>query len=708
MAHRKEHVNDPWDVFGGLISRIAEDRRYWMIPLMLWTAMVGSSLWWGWRTAELHTENMALGQAKYIEGMVEAVRSWNAFHGGVYVPIGPETQPNPYLKDPHREIEGPGNMVLTKVNPAFMTRQLADLIRDRSDTTIHLTSLKPINPGNFADAWEAEALKAFEQGSTSRFELVEGLTPLFRYIKPLMVEQVCMTCHEHQGYKVGDIRGGLSVSFTPTELLTAEKQTKQQALAVHLAVWFLVTATTIAGLARVRQQILSLRSAKEHQDVLVEQRTGELRVQYAERKNAEERLRLLIDSSGQGILAINRHGVCTDCNPMARQLLGYDREALVGAHVRDLIYYATPDGQPRDVRTCSMTRAFRNGEAVQETDTVFWTAEGHTLPVEFNAHPLASGEQGTVLLFTDIRERKQAELQLRTLSTAVERGPAPVTIFGDDGVIQYANPPFCDLMGYPADKLVGATMASMRSGQTEPSVYEDLWRTIRRGRVWRGEVSSKCHDGRVVLLHTSVAPISSTGSSDFVYVALFEDITERRREEDDVWCQANFDALTGLPNRNLFQDRLVQAVEQSRRNKGMMALMYIDLDGFKKVNDTLGHAAGDMVLKEAGDRIAAYLRSTDTVARLGGDEFAVLIPASVSPREIEFVAERILVSLAQPFDLGGQTEKIAGSVGIAFYSGEEENLDRLVHRADIAMYAAKRHGGSVFRLYDPKMEAVSA
>ncbi|MBA2779465.1 diguanylate cyclase domain-containing protein [Billgrantia kenyensis] len=590
---------DPWGRTGRLISHMALAPAYWLLPILLWTLVVGGSLWWNWKGAESHSLEVASKQARQVGAMMEAMRLWNAAHGGVYVWQDEAMQPNPYLVHPERELDLADGRALTMVNPAFMTRGLIDIVREKAGLRVHLTSLDPINPGNQANLWETAMLEFLEREnqhaetgskaglpwndrSVERVELVRGTTPELRYMRALHVEQACMQCHQHQGYEVGDIRGGLSVTLPAAPMFAYERQQKASLIASHGLAWLLLTVVTIGVLSRLRHQIRSLQEINAQQDRLVEVRTGELRNEVAERQQAEARLRLLIDSSAEGILATNREGVCTLCNPVAARLLGYREASLVGKHLRDLIVHSDHQGEPRDIRECPITRAYRLGEEGGESDTVFWRADDSPLAVEYQAHPIRTSE----------------------------------------GV---------------------------------------------------------------------------TGS-----VITFRDITERKRMQEEVWRRAHYDALTGLPNRVLFRERLEQQLLQIRRRGEALAVCFVDLDGFKQVNDTLGHDAGDLVLREVGRRMRECLRASDTAARLGGDEFALILPGPRSLDDLERVLGRIIESLARPFDCQGREASIAGSVGVATIDGEEGiSVDELLRRADLAMYQAKRAGGNAWRRYEP-------
>lgn len=561
------------------MNRLILEKKYWVLPVLLWAAMAAASYGWNRSALNHHVWELAASQGRFVYKMVGAVRLWNASHGGVYVAVDAATRPNPYLKVPDRDVTTTSGKALTLINPAYMTRQVADYVLEQSDMLLHLTSLKPLNPGNAADAWEAETLRRFEQGEKERLAFVDREDgSIARYMAPLHVLTACMKCHEQQGYKVGDIRGGVSVTFSAAPLLEAVREQKRNLLSVHLAVWLLLSGLTLLALSGLRRQVLSLQRAKEQQDAVVELRTRELRDEAKEREQAEARLRLLINSSGEGVYGVDFDGNCTFCNPVALRLLGFrDVSEVLGKNMHELIHRERP-GDCRVPGLCRLS-AYQDGQAVHAEDDVFCRAGGVCLPVEYRSHPIYS-------------------------------------------------------------------------------------------------------DGRVV------------GA-----VVTFSDITERKRTQEQIWRQANYDGLTGIPNRNLFHDRLDQAVSQAARGRGRVALLFMDLDGFKEVNDTLGHDAGDVLLKEAAQRLMACVRDSDTVARIGGDEFTVILPHVNGAAEAEAVAAKVLDRLREPFRLHGRDVFVSASIGIAVYPGDADSSATLIKHADAAMYRAKDSGKNTARSY---------
>jgi diguanylate cyclase (GGDEF)-like protein len=423
--------------------------HYFLIPILIWSLLVGMSLFFALRQLDEDAVELAATQGRDVFRLMEATRLWNAEHGGVFVVQTERDPPNPYLNSAERSTVTVTGKPLTLLNPAYMTRQLAVIIDRQAAIRIHLTSLKLLNPGNKADEWETRALREFERGlSHERFEIDRsGGAALARYMAPLFVKQPCLACHKQQGYKLGDVRGGISVYWSAEPILTAIQTTRDRTLAVHAAVWLLISALLIAG----------------------------------------------------------------------------------------------------------MRRRLRTEEALRESESRF-----------------------------------------RQL--------------------------------------------------------------------------------------------------------------------------ADYDTLTRLPNRRLLLDRLWQTMLSSKRSGHYGALMFIDLDNFKPLNDRCGHKVGDLLLIEVARRISGCVRETDTVARFGGDEFVVMLgdmgmDKAASTAQAGIIAEKIRARLAEPYLLKppqqGKAESIAvehrctSSIGVVLFINQDASPEDVLGQADVAMYQAKADGRNLIRFFNP-------
>lgn len=304
-------------------------------------------------------------------------------------------------------------------------------------------------------------------------------------------------------------------------------------------------------------------------------------------------------------------------------------------------------------------------------------------------------------------EMSMAQEQLQLLGAALASAGNGVLITDEHGHIQWVNESFTRLTGYAAEEAIGKTPALLKSGAQDAAYYQRLWDTLLKGHAWNSEVVERHKSGKLFTVQQSITPILDTAGRVTHFVAILDDISAKKEAAARIHYMAHFDSLTALPNRTLFYDRLHQVLVQAKRDEKISALLFMDLDRFKAVNDTLGHQAGDLLLKEAADRIKSCVRETDTVARLAGDEFTVLLPQVTTSRDAEMVAEKITHALSRPFWLDGHEVRVGSSIGIAFYPLDADNDEALIRCADMAMYAAKEQGRGTYCLYHPHPELTS-
>ncbi|WP_253938380.1 bifunctional diguanylate cyclase/phosphodiesterase [Hahella sp. HN01] len=314
-------------------------------------------------------------------------------------------------------------------------------------------------------------------------------------------------------------------------------------------------------------------------------------------------------------------------------------------------------------------------------------------------------------LLNDIEKQKLDAAEIRKLSLAIEQSPSSVLICDKRWKITYANQKFSQLTGHNLNSIIGKHPKTLTHISPDESQNEQLWHNIEiqveRAGMWQGEMHSTRHGGEKFWEQVVITPIRDTDGESSQYLILGEDISVRKRYEQQLLRQANYDLLTGLPNRMLALDRLKLALAQSRRDKSQVGLMFLDLDNFKHINDTLGHDNGDTLLIEASRRIASSLRGNSTVARLGGDEFLIILPSLESPEDSELVAARILQAFSSPFLLNNQEIFVSTSIGIAIYPTDSENSSTLLQQADAAMYQAKHKGKSAYHRFTPDLNQQS-
>ncbi|MDA8095354.1 MAG: diguanylate cyclase [Betaproteobacteria bacterium] len=302
-----------------------------------------------------------------------------------------------------------------------------------------------------------------------------------------------------------------------------------------------------------------------------------------------------------------------------------------------------------------------------------------------------------------LREQQQKlnqfEHRLRLADRFFETMSEALMVTDAAGNIESVNPAFTAITGYELHEVVGQKPSVLRSGRHEATFYSDMWATLTREGRWQGEVWNRRKTGEIYPEWLSISAVRNPQDVVTNYVAIFSDITERKAGEEKVRYLAYHDALTGLPNRTLFMEHVRHALSRARRNRKLVALMFVDLDSFKAINDAFGHDAGDRFLVSIAKTLQAALREDDTVARLGGDEFAAVLEDVADQAAVEKVAAKVLKAISRPVELAGQRVGSAASIGISLYPSDADSVESLLKHADTAMYSAKRDGKGCYRVF---------
>lgn len=272
-----------------------------------------------------------------------------------------------------------------------------------------------------------------------------------------------------------------------------------------------------------------------------------------------------------------------------------------------------------------------------------------------------------------------------------------VFITDEAGQIIWVNDAFSKLSGYAPEDTIGRTPAILQSGSQSPDFYAKLWKTIRAGHIWQGEVVDQRKDGSMYTVDEVITPLFNENGSVANFIAIQHDITMRKKEGEFDHYLAYHDALTGLPNRVFFLNSLQLAIARVGRTQHSLAILFLDLDGFKPVNDNLGHHTGDQLLSLLAERLRSAVRKEDTVARFGGDEFAILLNDLDDKEITSSLAAKLLNTVSRTFVVRGEKINISTSIGISIYPSDGQDANTLLTHADEAMYDAKRHGGNCFR-----------
>ncbi|WP_135079663.1 EAL domain-containing protein [Terasakiella sp. SH-1] len=390
------------------------------------------------------------------------------------------------------------------------------------------------------------------------------------------------------------------------------------------------------------------------------------------------------------------------CNTAMADFLERPIEDILGKSI-DVFY---PDEIAQDLQKHNATLLKEGGEELVEMSLPRSDGDHHVLSHKAR-YTGADGKSGIVGAVVDISERKLYENELRLAQTVFDTTSEAIVVTDTQNRIQAVNPSFTRVTGYSEEEVLGRDPGFLSSGRQDQEFYHTMWLQLsERGR-WQGEIWNRRKNGDLYAEWLSISSVHDEQGDICQYVAVFSDITKRKKAEELIKHQANYDGLTSLPNRNLFLDRLSRAMMRAKRNGTQVALMFLDLDRFKSVNDTLGHNVGDALLMDASKRLLGCVRETDTVSRLGGDEFTVIIPDIKHSYDIEKVANKILAEMSQTFSVLDHDIFLTASVGITVYPDDGVALEALMRNADTAMYQAKEAGRNSFRFYTPEMNKIA-
>ena len=431
-----------------------------------------------------------------------------------------------------------------------------------------------------------------------------------------------------------------------------------------------------------------------------------LQVNEAKRtlRESEARKSAILNTSPDCIITVDHNGCILDFNPAAEKTFGYEREQVIGKLMTDMLIPAAFRQQHQQI--FSRHKANSTNDMVgRRVETTALRSNGEEFPVEVAVSIIEQEDKNPIFtaIMQDISARKAAEEQLHLAASVFENTAEGIMITDAENLIRAVNPEFCKITGYDEQEVLGKDPSILRSDEHDEGFFQEMWLSLKEIGAWEGEVWNKRKEGEIYPARLSINTIRDREQNTIRYVALLNDITQRKEYEEKIWYQANFDSLTGLPNRTLLMDRLQHDLENAHRQEKPIALMFIDLDGFKVINDTLGHPVGDRLLQEAANRLGDCLREGDTIARLGGDEFTIVLPNIETPDQAETVAEKLLKHLAVPFQLADQQLHISGSIGITLYPNDGDSSEMLLRNADTAMYRAKDSGRNTFVFFTEEM-----
>lgn len=529
--------------------------------------------------------------------------------------------------------------------------------------------------------------------------------------------------------------GTLAVQFSDAQLAAAYTRTRNLAIgiaATGMVVIALVGLATGFALTRrlgrvteaARQFTSGNTSARSNvagtdEVALLSRNVDRMAAAVAEQQHKlqeqGEYIELLLNSTAEAIYGVDTQGICTFVNPSCLRMLGYEREQdIVGKPIHRLIHHTYPDGQPYPLEECAIRQTTQQGKDCHNDQEVHWRADGTSFPVEYWSHPMYKDGKliGAVVTFIDISERKRNEQDLTRFRAALDSSVDAIYLI-DAGTMKFvdANRAGWEVLGYKREELLQLGPFDLMAEYSKMALEHEIERVLSEHN--ENAVIETVHhrkNGTSFPVEISLQALSTSNTQyqkTPLLVALARDITEHKQNEAELNRLAYYDMLTGLPNRLLFNDRLHQAAADANRRNRFVALILLDIDRFKVVNDTMGHIAGDQMLQEMARRLKNTVREGDTIARLGGDEFALIFADIAELTDVAQLAQALLRKFSIPMEIDGREVFSSASIGITMYPSDTDDVDSLVKFADSAMYHAKEQGRNNYQFYSQEMTSTA-
>jgi len=529
------------------------------------------------------------------------------------------------------------------------------------------------------------------------------------FLLPVKSQQECITCH---GYDTSAVRGVLrittSIVHAQQRISQAQENTLLYGLVTLLIIGFLLSLFIRKHILRPLEQISvatgNIAAGKLDTEVAVHSRDeiGKLATSFNHMTNelkqttiSREYFESIMSSMGEMVFVTDAEQKIMFANPAAVTTLGYTRKELEEKQFNSLIKGGV---ELTDAEAGTLAQA---GE-IKSIEREFIHHAGHTVPVLITVTMMQQPDSESCQIVhagRDITRLKRAEQELRLAAKVMESDSSAILICDNEANIVLVNPAFCEITGYSRAEVIGKNPRILSSGKQSPVFYRNMWSDLHKNGMWSGEIWNKRKNGKLFPEWLSITVVRNDFGDITNYVSIFTDISRQKDIEQKLSHLAHHDQLTGLPNRTLFTDRLEHALAHAAREKHKVGLMFIDIDGFKAVNDEYGHDVGDALLCEIANMFNDQIRDADTVARVGGDEFVIILENLYKVKDIIQVAEKVLSSFNTPTMAAGIACHVGCSIGIAIAPDDSHDVDDLVKKADTAMYLAKTSGKQQYRIY---------
>ncbi|MBC8211777.1 MAG: EAL domain-containing protein [Gammaproteobacteria bacterium] len=641
----------------------------------------------------------------------------------------------------------PVNEKTIRFLPAHALSRISDQYSELMADGIRFNNVsdRPRNQRNQADALELEAIDFFRKNPAASDRFVPFNTPsgeqFYHFSAPLRIVPQCLVCHGTRekappsissqyenayGYQLDELRGILSIKL-PSQLLQDQLlKDLQKELALKTLIFLaslLLASTLLSRIVLSRMKRLNkatiqlsegdytvrLPHEKDRDMNMVSQAFNQMAINIGAReselKQSQAAYRAVIDNMDDVLFRIGLDGNWEFLGPSWEKLAGNSVEHSLGRHWEDWV-------DPLDYPLCYawFNDVIKNKKENCNTEFRLKCADGESRFVEvisrsiLDAKGFSLGISGVI---RNISRRKLAEKELQLSAKIIESTVEGVVVADAEGAVLKVNPAFCKISGYNEDEVMGKNLNLLQSGKHGELFYQDMWSSIKKKGYWRGEIWNKRKNGDIYPEWLTINTLRDEDDRLTNYVGVFSDISEIKDTENRLEYLAYHDTLTNLPNRRLFELRLQHAIQRANRSKSILALLIIDLDNFKEVNDSLGHASGDKLLKNTANILLNNVRQDDTVARQGGDEFLVLLEQIEKPQDAALIAEKILHKLAQPLVIEEHEVFVSGSIGISIYPQQGSDVETLIKNADAAMYRAKGLGRNGFQYFSDHLTVLA-